>query len=77
MEPVSGQKLGRYTLTRRLGAGGMTEVWEATDELLKRRVAAEQPSVAEDPLVPGLWSPLPDPKGSRSRRRSSTAPAAR
>ncbi len=51
MEPVSGQKLGRYTLTTRLGAGGMAEVWAATDELLKRRVAVKivRGALAESP----------------------------
>lgn len=41
MEAGSGERLGRYVLTRRLGAGGMAEVFEAVDELLRRRVAVK------------------------------------
>ena len=32
---------GRYQLTRRIAGGGMGEVWEATDEVLDRRVAVK------------------------------------
>lgn len=39
MQVVPGDRLGRYHLERRIGAGGMAEVWEAVDDLLRRRVA--------------------------------------
>ncbi|MCU1455395.1 MAG: Serine/threonine protein kinase [Acidimicrobiales bacterium] len=41
---------GRYRLTVRIASGGMAQVWEATDEVLTRRVAVKvlHPHLAED-----------------------------
>lgn len=50
----SGQLLaGRYLLDRRIGHGGMAEVWLATDEELDRRVAVKwlKSNLASDPVV--------------------------
>ena len=42
MNPARGTILSdRYALTERLAAGGMGEVWAATDAVLDRRVAVK------------------------------------
>ncbi len=52
MNPEAGMTLGsRYTLTDRIAAGGMGDVWRATDSVLGREVAVKvmRASAAEDP----------------------------
>lgn len=52
MNPVEGLTLGsRYTLTDRIAAGGMGEVWKAKDSVLGRVVAVKvmRPNAADEP----------------------------
>ena len=51
--PVGELLAGRYRLERRIGQGGMAEVWVATDTDLDRRVAVKwlKTNLASDPVV--------------------------
>ena len=51
MRPTPGSRVGPYEITAHIGAGGMGEVYRATDTNLKRQVAIEvlPASVSGDP----------------------------
>ena len=51
MSLAGGSSLGPYTIVSPLGAGGMGEVYRATDTRLKRQVAIKvlPPALASDP----------------------------
>jgi serine/threonine protein kinase len=53
-EQVAGNKLGRYTLEERLGAGAMGVVWRAADPTLGRAVAVKVLRRADDALTERL-----------------------
>lgn len=51
MSGLEGTRLGRYLLQNRLGRGGMSEVYLATDELMHREVAVKVVSSADSDYV--------------------------
>jgi serine/threonine protein kinase len=51
MQGLEGTRLGRYLLRERLGRGGMSEVYLATDELMHRDVAVKVVSSAQTEYV--------------------------
>jgi tetratricopeptide (TPR) repeat protein/TolB-like protein len=62
---MSGRMIGRYRVVRRIGAGGMGEVYEAFDDQLQRPVA-----------IKGLFAGRPDPVARGRLHREALATAA-
>jgi serine/threonine protein kinase len=47
MAPAAGTRIGPYEITARIGAGGMGEVYRATDTKLKREVTTRSRACPE------------------------------
>ncbi len=61
-----GARLGHYTVTAKLGEGGMGEVWEATDTKLNRQVALK--------ILPEAFATDPDRLARFQREASDLKP---
>ena len=61
MSLVVGSRIGPYEILAPLGAGGMGQVYRATDTKLKRQVAIKilPPSLAADPERMAVFSAKP------------------
>jgi serine/threonine protein kinase len=76
MPLLSGTRLGPYEIVAPLGAGGMGEVFRATDAVLKRQVALKvlPPEVAGDPerVVAKAMEPVGNGPSSAALANSPT-----
>ena len=52
------QRIGSYTVTAKIGEGGMGEVWQATDTQLNREVALADPDSGGRECIEGLSARL-------------------